>query len=169
MATADGVKTKIQGLIDSANAVTGQTDADMSSAVATLIAGYGSSGGDSGAVFYTGTYMTEERVLEDIVFSTPGGVSHFVMFLFDEQRTDTGMAYAVAYIGSKGGRIIGAGSSNAGSGVNAAVCYANAETTNGYYYGVQFGTDSVTLLAATSTVKYCRAPLANKTYIWAAW
>lgn len=46
MATAESVKTKIQGLIDSANAATGNTDADLTSAVGSLIAGYGSGGGE---------------------------------------------------------------------------------------------------------------------------
>lgn len=45
MATAESVKTKIRGLIDSANSTTGNTDADLTTAVDSLIAGYGSGGG----------------------------------------------------------------------------------------------------------------------------
>lgn len=45
MATAESVKGKIQGLIDSANAATGNTDADLSTAVGSLIAGFGQGGG----------------------------------------------------------------------------------------------------------------------------
>ena len=45
MPTADSVKTKIQGLINSANAATGQTDGNLSAAVASLVAGFGGSGG----------------------------------------------------------------------------------------------------------------------------
>lgn len=44
MATADSVKTKIQGLIASANAKTGNTDADLTTAVNTLIDGFGQGG-----------------------------------------------------------------------------------------------------------------------------
>ena len=44
MATADSVKQKIQGLIDSANAATGAADTTMSAAVASLIAGFGTGG-----------------------------------------------------------------------------------------------------------------------------
>ena len=45
MATAESVKTKIRGLIDSANTATGNTDTDLTTAVSSLIAGYGSGGG----------------------------------------------------------------------------------------------------------------------------
>ena len=46
MVTADSVKVKIQGLIASANAKTGNTDADLTTAVNALIAGFGQGGGD---------------------------------------------------------------------------------------------------------------------------
>ena len=45
MVTAESVKGKIQGLIDSANAVTGCTDGNLSTAVGSLIAGFGQGGG----------------------------------------------------------------------------------------------------------------------------
>ncbi len=48
MATADSVKTKIQGLIDVANAATGKTDTDLTAAIGALVAGFG--GGDGGGV-----------------------------------------------------------------------------------------------------------------------
>lgn len=45
MATADSVKAKIQGLIDSSNETTGQNDTDLTSAVNHLKEGYGQGGG----------------------------------------------------------------------------------------------------------------------------
>ena len=45
MATADSVKSKLQGLIDQANTATGDTDADLTTAVGRLIAGFGQGGG----------------------------------------------------------------------------------------------------------------------------
>lgn len=45
MATADSVKNKIRGLIDAANAVTGNTDTDLTTAVESLVAGYGQGDG----------------------------------------------------------------------------------------------------------------------------
>ena len=48
MATADRVKAKMQGLIDSANAKTGGNDTTLTAAVNALIAGFGSGGGSSG-------------------------------------------------------------------------------------------------------------------------
>ena len=56
MATADSVKAKMQGLIDSANAKTGAGDATLTAAVNTLIAGFGSGGGGGGA---SGIYMAK--------------------------------------------------------------------------------------------------------------
>ena len=45
MATAESVKAKLQGLIDKANGATGNADTDLTSAVNTLVGGYGK--GDS--------------------------------------------------------------------------------------------------------------------------
>ncbi|MBQ8831297.1 MAG: hypothetical protein IJ017_06835 [Oscillospiraceae bacterium] len=44
MATAESVKSKIQGLIDTANEATGGTDTDLTAAVKTLVAGFGQGG-----------------------------------------------------------------------------------------------------------------------------
>ena len=44
MVTADSVKAKLQSLIDSANETTGGSDTDLTTAIATLIAGFGSGG-----------------------------------------------------------------------------------------------------------------------------
>lgn len=46
MATAESIKSKIESLIDFANAATGKADADLTAAVSSLIAGYGSGGGN---------------------------------------------------------------------------------------------------------------------------
>lgn len=164
MPTADSVKTKIQGLIASANAATGQTDADLSTAVSSLIAGYSTSSGG-----YFGTYMATERKIETLEFSTPGGVTNFAFILFDAPVLDTGYGFICSLVGSKGGRVIGAASNNNGTSTTSSICYENKETTNGFYYGLQFNADSVTMLAPTSTSTSIRTPLANKTYLWAAW
>jgi hypothetical protein len=57
MATADSVKAKMQGLIDSANAKTGGNDSTLTAVVNALIAGYGSGGGSSGGT--SGIYVAE--------------------------------------------------------------------------------------------------------------
>ncbi len=46
MATAESVKAKIRGLIDAANTATGSTDADLTTAVSTLVDGYGKGSGE---------------------------------------------------------------------------------------------------------------------------
>lgn len=45
MATAESVKGKLQGLIDRSNAATGNSDATLTAAVGSLIAGFGQGGG----------------------------------------------------------------------------------------------------------------------------
>jgi len=165
MATADSVKSKIQNLIASANSTTGQSDADMTSAVASLIAGFGA----SGSSVITGTYMTEERIIADIEFSTPGGVSNFALIMLDSPSLDTGLAYCTAYIGNRDGNLIGAGSNNSGAASSGGSTYPIGDTATGYYYRIVFGTDSVTLVAPSTTEKYVRSPQAGKLYQWIAW
>lgn len=58
MATADSVKAKMQGLIDSANAKTGGNDTTLTAAVNALIAGFGSGGG-TGLVYDMGEFVLE--------------------------------------------------------------------------------------------------------------
>ncbi len=50
MATAESVKNKLQGLIDTANETTGESAADLTTAIGTLIAGFGKGSGDEGGV-----------------------------------------------------------------------------------------------------------------------
>lgn len=64
MATADSVKAKMQGLIDSANAKTGAGDTTLTAAVNTLIAGFGSGTGGSSGV--SGVYMAKITPEEDL-------------------------------------------------------------------------------------------------------
>lgn len=58
MATADSVKAKMQGLIDSANAKTGGNDTTLTAAVNALIAGFGSGGG-TGLAYDMGEFVPE--------------------------------------------------------------------------------------------------------------
>ena len=73
MATADSVKAKIQGLIASANAKTGNTDADLTTAVNALITGFGQGGGGSsgGAEW------------KKVVSYTPTSATYLTTMLFD--------------------------------------------------------------------------------------
>lgn len=59
MATADSVKAKMQGLIDSANAKTGGNDSTLTAAVNALIAGFGSGGGGTGLAYDMGEFVPE--------------------------------------------------------------------------------------------------------------
>lgn len=64
MATADSVKNKIQGLINTANATTGKADTDLTSAVGALIAGFGQGGGGGGGT--SGIYMAKVTMAENV-------------------------------------------------------------------------------------------------------
>lgn len=61
MATFNSLKTKIQGLIDKSNAKTGNSDTDLTSAVDTLIAGFGQGG--SSLPEYDGTVIIEREAI----------------------------------------------------------------------------------------------------------
>lgn len=71
MATADSVKAKIQGLIATANAKTGKSDTELTSAVNHLAEGYGSgSGGGSGIIDVT--ELPTENIDENAVYRVNG-------------------------------------------------------------------------------------------------
>ena len=78
MATADSVKNKIQGLINTANATTGKADTDLTSAVGALIAGFGQGGGGGASGLYaakitpandTDTLEIEHNLNDDIALA----------------------------------------------------------------------------------------------------
>lgn len=72
MVTADSVKAKLQGLIAKANEVTGNTDADLTTAVNALVAGFGQGGGGlpEGIIEYEiQTFTPEKDTNEALTFS----------------------------------------------------------------------------------------------------
>ena len=88
MATAESVKQKIQGLISNANNTTGNTDATLTNAVASLIAGFGT--GSGGIQSASGEYSIAEDVVSlNIDISDIGFVPDIVAVYLDE----TGMEY----------------------------------------------------------------------------
>ena len=170
MATANSVITKIQGLITSANAATGEDSGNLTDAVAALIAGFGTPGNTSSLTVHTGTYMTNDRTGENIVFSTPGGVSYFCMFMKDIATTGTGFAYFTALVANKETQFVYIASSNTvGTLSSAANAYPTGEPTVNYYPGIDFGEDTVTFIAFQPLSSYCKVPQPGKTYMWIAW
>lgn len=72
MATAESVKTQLTALLNQANSTTGKTDANLTAAIASLIAGFGQ--GDSGLGL---AYDIGEFVLDaDIIWNVINGVKH---------------------------------------------------------------------------------------------
>lgn len=80
MATADSVKAKLQGLIDAANAKTGGSDADLSTAVDTLIAGFGAGGGGEE---YLAMLNGDNMPSEGGTLAIPDGVTQIQQYFYD--------------------------------------------------------------------------------------
>lgn len=78
MATAESVKGKIQGLIDSANTATGNTDADLSTAVGSLIAGFGQGGSSSGGM-ESGEFVSTASIYWTFSIPVSSKKSHFLV------------------------------------------------------------------------------------------
>lgn len=85
MATAESVKAKLQGLIDSANAKTGNSDTDLTTAVNALVSGYGQGGGGTG----TGVYKDVD------CYVVMQGVTLYVGWIFQRQKWAVPTYYVV--------------------------------------------------------------------------
>ena len=80
MATAEGVKAKLEGLIGAANGATGRSDATLTAAVAALISGFG----QGGASVQTGQFTPAEN-LGGIVLDVNGICSNFVLWRVSQE------------------------------------------------------------------------------------
>lgn len=85
MATAESVKQKIQGLISNANNTTGNTDATLYDAVASLIAGFGTGGGD-GLKYDIGEFVLDADVkfLDPSLPHNLGEIPEFILVWTDD-------------------------------------------------------------------------------------
>lgn len=70
MSTPDTVKAQLQTVINSANGKTGKSDADVTSAVASLIAGFGSGGGSN-------PIIQALNITENGTYTAPSGVDGY--------------------------------------------------------------------------------------------
>ena len=166
MATAESVKTKIRGMIDSANTATGNTDTDLTTAVSSLIAGYGSGGGGglpSGfSAIETGEYTPDSD--QTCPVSIPHGLGVAPNFVSLILADDVGSASEVA-----------------GSYVIYTACKSTIGSSFGAYCSRQvldsggLSTTGGTLVSqnniATKThivIGGTRKLLAGRTYVWVA-
>lgn len=81
MSLLDKIKAQIMALIDTANAKTGKTDADLTTAVSSLVDGYGGSGGEDFVKFITSLrqlfYKATITEIDDLQLNVPNlGVIH---------------------------------------------------------------------------------------------
>ena len=83
MATAGSVKQKIQGLISNANNTTGNTDATLYDAVASLIAGFGTGGGD-GLKYDIGEFVLDADVKGRDLPHNLGEIPEFILVWTDD-------------------------------------------------------------------------------------
>lgn len=70
MATAESVAAKLKGLISTANATTGKTDADLTTAINSLISGFG---GGSELNYDEGEFTLDSEVVD---LKTINGIPH---------------------------------------------------------------------------------------------
>lgn len=85
MATAESVKQKIQGLISNANNTTGNTDATLTNAVASLIAGFGTGGGE-GLKYDMGEFVLDAdvKILDLSLPHNLGEIPEFILVWTDD-------------------------------------------------------------------------------------
>lgn len=85
MATAESVKQKIQGLISNANNTTGNTDATLTDAVNSLIAGFGTGGGE-GLKYDMGEFVldADEKFLNPSLPHNLGEIPEFILVWTDD-------------------------------------------------------------------------------------
>lgn len=81
MATADSVKEKLQALITKANEATGNTDADLTLAIDSLVAGYGQGDGISGVTVIKGTYIHTSRLHQVYLEHNIGEIRPFLFYM----------------------------------------------------------------------------------------
>lgn len=85
MVTAESVKQKIQGLISNANNTTGNTDATLTNAVASLIAGFGTGGGE-GLKYDMGEFVLDAdvKILNPSLPHNLGEIPEFILVWTDD-------------------------------------------------------------------------------------
>lgn len=154
MATADSVKVKIQGLIDQSNATTGNTDADLTTAVGALIAGFGQGGGDVAELVFETTFSVAESLTtasKTTVATISTGLSadtfnghgndHYFLVLQCTEDTDEDFSYS--HFKGRTQLIVGSDTASGYMSVGTINCgYAWFDDTSGTLkgiYGAAFG------------------------------
>ena len=170
MANAESVKSKIQNLIATANATTGKADANMSDAVASLIAGFRAGENSSSLPVAWGIARWEARPLGEVLtFTVPATAEYFLFFIAEQPDYTTGdpfLAFVMAM--RSNGLIISCGSNSAGSSINTANGFLPGTSTS-YFYGAYFDGPTVSMYPADSSSNYRKTPQAGKNYMWMAW
>lgn len=157
-------KNRIANLISAANAKTGNEDTDLTSAVGSLIAGFG----QGGSAMYAGTITLADKDMSDLVFDAPGA-TFFCIQIQSEPAYDLNTAFFVSVAANKDVTSC-TGSNNAGTSVSSGDIHSTGNTS-GYYPGVAFTDTGVTLIAggvgsSASNSKWLQA---GATYEWFAW
>ena len=168
MANADAVKSKIQNLIATANETTGKSDGDMTTAIASLIAGFG--GGGSSSAMVGGTYRVEERPLGQVLtFEIPESAEYFLFTIAEEPDITTSKPFMGLVFGIRSlGMTISCGSNTTGSALSVAACF-KVGANSSYYYGAYFDGPSVSMYPTDTSSQNRRTPQPGKNYVWWAW
>ena len=143
MATAEGVKAKIQSLINAANAKTGKTDADLTAATRTLIGGYGQSGGGGSGIIDV-TELPATGLVEGAIYRLTEDSAEVYIRLTPE------FYGGERYITFTIGQLMG---SEYGFALNTPTHIVEKLPTPSAEHGVDFGTYSVPIYIVESTVE----------------
>ena len=161
MATAESVKGKIQGLIDSANAATGNTDVNLSTAVGTLIAGFGQGGGSG---MESGEFVSTNSTFWVFAIPVSSKKSHFLVLpksfsdMWAQDNTERERMIVA---------IEGLGHIQANPGRQTTNTQVNNGSSRWYFAGDPSNTVVFNEASINVTMQYC--PWAIGEYYWFAW
>lgn len=167
MPTAESVKAKLQGLIDQANETTGSGDADLTTAVGSLIAGFGQGGGS----MESGEIVTTSKNFYSFTIPVSSKKTHVAIFpkLYGAMIADpTAGGYVARRIcillgvdGEGMAEVSIRNNYNSDNGMNGGDCY--------HYAAIENAAGKITFDDSAIDVTITYSPWAEGEYYWFAW
>ena len=151
MSTINTVLNALQTAVNTANTTTGGSDTNVTDAINSLIAGYGTGGSDDGGInAYSGEITPTERQAS-FTFECKN-VTNFAIATFDDPDLTTGCALFVSLVANKNGTVRAVASTNTGANITVGANYSKAPTN---YPSITFGSTEITLSFDNYKISYC--------------